>query len=113
MWSQSFLLLTWYEPSCLASGDIPLMPRTLAQLACQEFKKEPPRPFAAVLSPQYSIASPILQQLNFGRIIGDQVSLFGQAIILAVYLFFPSLWSIIAVSRLDTKLHLCCTVMLS
>jgi len=31
------------------------LPRTLAQLACQDFKKEPPDNFAIVLSPQYPI----------------------------------------------------------
>jgi len=46
--------------------------RTLAQLACQDFKKESPDSNAAVLSPQSSYALHMLQQLNFGRIIGDQ-----------------------------------------
>jgi len=50
------------------------LPRILAQLACQDFKKEPPDSIATLLSPQYSITSPFLQQLNFGSIIGDQVS---------------------------------------
>jgi len=37
-----------------------LLPRTLAQLACQDFKKEPPDRITAVPSPQYPIASHIL-----------------------------------------------------
>jgi len=56
------------------SGEFYFLPRTLAQLACQGFKKEPSDSFAAVLSPQYPIASHTLQQLKFGRINGDNVS---------------------------------------
>jgi len=37
-----------------------VLPRTLAQLACHDFKKEPPDRNTAVLSPQYSYASHIL-----------------------------------------------------
>jgi len=52
-----------------------LLPRTLAQLACQDFKKEPPDSNTAVLSPQYSYASHILHQIYFGSIVGAHVSL--------------------------------------
>jgi len=50
------------------------LPRTLAQLAWQNFKKELPDSHAAVLNPQSSYYSHILQHLNFGNIIGAQVS---------------------------------------
>ena len=40
-----------------------LLPRTLAQLACQDFKKEPPDSFAPVLSPQYPIMNKVCQAL--------------------------------------------------
>jgi len=52
-----------------------LLPRTLAQLACQDFKKGPPDSNTAVLSLQYSYASHILQQIYFGSIVGAHVSL--------------------------------------
>jgi len=52
-----------------------LLPKTLAQLACQDFKKKPPDCNTGVLSPQYSYASHILQQVYFGSIVGACVSL--------------------------------------
>ncbi len=51
-----------------------MLPRTLAQLACQDFKKEPPDSNIAVLSPQYSYASHFLHQIYFGSIVGAHVS---------------------------------------
>ncbi len=52
------------------------LPRTLAQLACQDFKKEPTDSNTGVLSPQHSYASAhILQQIYFGSIVGAHVSL--------------------------------------
>jgi len=52
-----------------------LLPMTLAQLACQDFKKEPPDSYAAVQSPQSPYALHNLHQLNFGSIIGAEISL--------------------------------------
>ncbi len=61
------------QPCFFASRDVHFLPRTLAQLACQDFKKEP-SDSSAVPSPQSSYASHILQWLSFGSIIGAQVS---------------------------------------
>ncbi len=49
------------------------LPRTLAQLACQDFKKEPQDNFAIMPSPQYLIIPCLLQQLVFGAFIGNQL----------------------------------------
>ncbi len=51
------------------------LPRTLAQLAHQDFKKEPPNGIAAMLHPQYPIVPCILQPYYFGSIIGTHVFL--------------------------------------
>jgi len=47
------------------------LPRTLAQLARQDFKKEPPDNLAIMLRPQYPNIPFSLQQFNFGRFIGS------------------------------------------
>ncbi len=52
-----------------------VLPRTISQHAYQDFKKEPPDVNAAELIPQSLVALHILQQLNFGRVIGGPVSL--------------------------------------
>jgi len=83
-------------------GKSALFPRTLAQLTCQDFKKDPPGSNTAVPSPSLPILHLFYNSSTLAELLDDKFPC-RQAMILAVYLLLLSLWPklIATVQHLD------------